>query len=226
MTIQPKASPRRSVALRGVFLAVFLAAGLLLVRDGSRAVRDRSYAFEYTEELRWASDSAQGSDGIEQHAAAYQGRDAAVFGTGLAALGIMCLAWSAGLILGWRRPMPGSAVLGIGGLSLAALVVACLALFPPWQLRMLPFYGVVAAFTLAVTLPIPAALRKKVFPAVVGLVILAGLTGLPAFPIFAGIFVFLMAGTHVLVLWPGLAPVIARRQRKGQSRPKETTLNV
>ena len=42
MTIQPKASSRSSVVLRAVFLAMFLAAGLLLVRDGTRAVRDRS----------------------------------------------------------------------------------------------------------------------------------------------------------------------------------------
>ena len=221
MSIESKPSSRKLVALHGLFLAMFLAAGIGLVREGVRAIQDQTYLLEYTEELSWASGSEHGSDGVEQHAADFQGRDAVVFGVGFAALGAMLLAWSAGLVLGMRRPMPRSAVLAVGGMSLAAMAVACIALFPPWRLHTLPMYGVVAAFTLAVTLPIPAHWRKKVFPAMVGLVILVGMTGFPAFPIFAGIFVFLMAGTHVLVLWPGLAPSITRNQRRGQARSKD-----
>ena len=218
MPVEPKSSARKFVVFRGIFLAMFLVAGIGLVREGSHAIRDQAYTLNYTEELRWASDSAQLSARVEQQAAEYQGRDAMVFGIGFAALGTMLLAWSTGLALGLRRHMPRPAVLAIGGVSLVAMSTACLALFPPWRLHTLPMYGVVAAFTLAVTLPIPARWRKKVFPAMAGLVILIGMTGFPAFPIFAGIFVFLMAGTHVLVLWPGLAPEIARIHRTGQAR--------
>jgi hypothetical protein len=55
-----------------------------------------------------------------------------------------------------------------------------------------------------------------VFPAVVGLAILVGMTGFPAFPIFAGIFVFITAGTNLLVLWPGLIARIERSQSGGR----------
>jgi hypothetical protein len=96
--------------------------------------------------------------------------------------------------------------------ALATLLIGCFALFPPWRLHTLPLYLVVAVFTLAVTSPIPDDLRKKVFPAVVVLVILVGMTTFPAFPILAGIFIFIMAGTNLLVLWPGLATRITRSQ--------------
>ena len=63
-----------------------------------------------------------------------------------------------------------------------------------------------------VTLPLPARWRKAALPALVFLVFAAGFTGFPAFPLFAGFFVFLFAATHVLVLWPDLAPRIEKYQ--------------
>ena len=146
-----------------------------------------------------------------------------VFGIGFAALGVLSLSWAAGLGLsllgraGLRAP--GAVPRLAGGVSLAAMAAAGVALFPPWQIRALPFHLVVAALALAVALPIPARWRKKAFPAVAGLVIVSGLGGFPAFPIFAGLFAFLMAGANVLVLWPGLVPRIEQNHRKGQARP-------
>ena len=111
---------------------------------------------------------------------------------------------------------PQAAVRAVGAVALAALVVGCVALFPPWRLHTLPLYLVVAAFTLAVTLPIPADLRKKVFPAAVILVIVVCMTRFPAFPIFVGIFAFLIAGANLLVLSPGLA----KRAERSRSRSR------
>ena len=109
-------------------------------------------------------------------------------------------------------------------MALVALLMGCVALFPPWRLHTLPLYLVVAAFTLAVTLPIPSRWRKKVFPAAVILVIAVGMTGFPSFPLFAGIFVFLFTGANLLVLWPGLIARIERSQHGAhQSRKSRQT---
>ena len=67
-------------------------------------------------------------------------------------------------------------------------------------------------------LPLPARWRKTALPALVFLVFAAGLAGFPAFPLFAGFFVFLFAATHVLVLWPDLAPRIEKIQRRRPPR--------
>ncbi len=223
MSSKTKPGSRARIVFQGLFLAIFLLAGPALVREGFRAIQDREYTFEYTEELSWADGSGPSSGGVEQHSADYRGRDAVVFGFGFAALGTMLTAWAAGLAAGLLggagRPLPRTFILLIGGLSLASLAVACLALFPVWHPQMLPFYGVVATFVLAIVLPIPAHLRKKVFPGVVGLVILAGMIGFPAFPLFAGIVVFLLAGTHLLVLWPGLAARLDPDRRAGRNAP-------
>lgn len=227
MPVNPAARSRARVVFPCLFSAIFLWAGFGLVREGIRAIRDRAYSLEYTEGLSWADGAAQGGSGAEHHAAEYRGREAVAFGIGFAAAGVMLLAWAAGLAAGLAarrfgradRPMPRPAIFLIGGVSLAALAVACIAWFPPWQLHALPFHGVVATFILAVALPLPAAMRKKVFPAMVGLVILAGMTGLPAFPVFAGIVVFLVAGTHLLVLWPGLAARLDPDRRKPRPGP-------
>lgn len=223
MSSKPKPGSRTRIVFQGLFLAIFLLAGPALVREGFRAIQDQAYSFEYAEELSWADGSGTGSDGVEQHVAGYRGSEAVVFGFGFAALGTMLTAWAAGLAAGLLggagRPLPRPFILLIGGLSLTALAVACLALFPIWHPQMLPFYGVVAAFVLAIVLPIPAHLRKKVFPGVVGLVILAGMVGIPAFPLFAGIVVFLLAGTHLLVLWPGLAIRLDPDRRDSRNAP-------
>lgn len=221
MTREFSPSNRALVALHALFLAVFLAAGILLVREGAHAIRSRAYTLECTEELSWAANADRGGGG-EPCAAEYRGREAAVFGIGFAALGALLLSWSAGLALGLlgragvRAPRCVPRLLG--GLSLAAMAAAGIALFPPWQIRALPFHLVVAALVLAVALPIPARWRKAAFPAATGLVIVSGLIGFPAFPIFAGLLAFLMAGANVLVLWPGLVPRLERNHRKGQAR--------
>ena len=223
MTREFPPSNRALAALHGLFLAVFLAAGILLVREGTHAIRSRAYTLEYTEELSWAADADRGGSGGEQYAAEYRGREAAVFGIGFAALGALLLSWAAGLALGLlgraglRAPRYVPRLLG--GLSLAAMAAAGIALFPPWQIRALPFHLVVAALVLAVALPIPARWRKAAFPAATGLVVVSGLTGFPAFPIFAGLLAFLMAGANVLVLWPGLVQRLERNHRQGQARP-------
>jgi hypothetical protein len=221
MTPEPKPSARLLVFFHCVFLAMFLVFGIGILRDGIWAIRDKTYTLKYTETTSLGYDG-QGASWATDKAAEYRGRDAVVFGIGFAAIGILLLSWATGLVLsllgraGLRAPM--GVLRGVGFASLAAMAAACLALFPPWRIHTLPLYLVVAAFTLAVTLPIPARWRKKVFPAMVGLVIVVGMNGFPAFPIFAGIFVFLAAGTNVLFLWPGLVPSITSMQRKGRTR--------
>ena len=201
-------------AIRILLLAIFLLGGLGLAREGLRAIRDQAYVLRYAEESSWASDGDRGSSGVESNAAEFRGRAAVVFGVGFSALGVMLLLWAAGLALGLAGQaglrVPPAVYRSIAGLSLTTLATASLALFPAWQLRTLPFYAVLAAFTLALALPVPASVRKKVFPGAVGAVILAGLVGFPAFPIFAGIVVFLAVGTHLLVIWPHLVPPALR----------------
>ena len=221
MSPEPKPSARKLVFFHCVFLAMFLVFGAGILRDGIRAIRDKTYTLKYTERTSLGH-GGQGATWATEKAAEYRGRDAVVFGIGFAASGALLLSWSTGLVLsllgrvGLRAPM--GVLRLVGFVSLAAMAVACAALFPPWRIHTLPLYLVVAAFTLAVTLPIPARRRKQVFPAMVGLVIVVGMTGFPAFPIFAGIFVFLAAGTHVLFLWPGLIPDITRNHRKGRAK--------
>ena len=231
MSAKSTTPPRRPGVFRFLFLVMFLLGGLGLVREGLRAIGDRAYVLRYAEELSWASESERGSSGAESRAAEFGGREAVVFGVGFAALGGMLLLWAAGLALGFAAQaglrVPRGVYRGLAGLSLAALAAASLALFPAWQLRTLPFYVVLLAFTLALALPVPAHVRKKVFPGAVMAVILAGLVGFPAFPIFAGIVGFLAAGTHLLVIWPNLVPpsLSAKTftQPAGMSRPPRRT---
>ena len=204
------------VVFHCVFLVMLLVFGVTLVHDGTQAVRARMYNLQYTERTSWAFGPAWGGTSVRDGVVAYRGRAAVVFGVGFTAAGAMQLTWATGLVVsllgrtGLR--VPNLVVRALGGLALAALVLSCIALFPPWRIHTLPLYLVVAAFTLAVTLPIPSELRKKVFPAVVILVIVVGMTTFPAFPILAGIFVSLVMGTNLLVLWPRLADRIGRRQ--------------
>ena len=215
MAPEPQQSAGMLVFFHVVFLAVCLLSGVALVHEGHAALRDGIYTLKYTESSSWATESAFSSnarDGVVE----YRGGEATQFGVGFCAFGIMLLAWAAGLassLLGRIGVnVPDAAVRVVAFVALAALLVGCVALFPPWRRHTMPLYFVVAAFTLAVTLPIPDRARKTVFPAVVGLVILVGMTGFPAFPIFAGIFVFLIAGANLLVLSPGLRERIERMQ--------------
>lgn len=218
MPVDPPPSPRMLVAFQVIFLLMFLAFGTLLVHEGLQAIRDQAYTLRYTERMGTDAGGGWASAG----AAEYRGRGAILFGAGFAATGTMLLAWAAGLGLGLlgRAGLhaPRGAGRAVGTISLAALLAGCVALFPPWRLQALPLYLVVAAFALAVTLPIPARWRKKVFPAVVILVIAAGMTGFPSFPLFAGIFVFLAAGANLLVLFPGLVARVERSQRGARRR--------
>lgn len=215
MPVTSKPTPQAPALFLVLFLGMFLAGGLGLLREGHRAVHGQAYTLTYNEELSWASPLGQGSDGRESNQVEFSGRNALIFGTGLYALGAMFLFWATGLAISLlgrlRRPVPGLVHKGLTACSLFALTVASLTLFPAWRIHTLPFYLVLAAFTLVLVLPVPAPVRKKVFPAVVIAVIVAGMAGLPAFPIFAGLIVFLVAGTHVLILWPGLVPPALRR---------------
>ena len=210
MSAKSKTPPQAPVLLLGLLLALFLFGGLGLAREGARSIRARAYVLSYTEELSWASDLGRDSGGIERNQAEFAGRDAVVFGVGLSALGAMFLVWAAGLAVsllgraGWRAPQ--NVAKGLAALSLATLGLASLALFPAWHVRLLPFYGAFAVLAAALALPVPAPVRRKAFPAVVIAVIAAGALGLPAFPVFAGLVVFLVAGTHVLLLWPRWTP--------------------
>ena len=214
-------------AIRILFLAILLLGGLGLAREGLRAIRNQAYVLRYTEELSWAAGGGRESAGVESNAAEFGGREAVVFGVGFSALGGLLLLWAAGLALGFAGQaglrVPPAVYRGLAGISLATLAAASLALFPVWRLRTLPFYVVLLAFTLALALPVPAHVRKKVFPGAVIAVILAGMAGFPAFPIFAGIVVFLVAGTHLLVIWPNLVPPSLSAKtstlRTGTSRP-------
>lgn len=215
MSAKSKPAPQAPVLLLGLFFAIFLLGGFGLAREGARAIRDRAYVLPYTEELSWASERGRGSGGVENNQAEFAGRDAVVFGIGFAATGAVFLIWAAGLVVsllgraGWRAPQ--TVVKSLAALSLATLGLASLALFPVWHIRFLPFYGALAVMALALALPVPARIRRKAFPAVVIAVIAAGALGLPAFPIFAGLIVFFIAGTHVLLLWPRFVPASLRR---------------
>jgi hypothetical protein len=206
---------------QAVFFLVCLALGVGLVHEGAASVRDRAYTLEYTESSSWATESAFGVN-ARDNVLQYRDGEAVVFGVGLGAAGVMLISWAAGLAISLAGHAGAAAPAGLmrtlGAFSLAGLIASCVTLFPIWRRHTIPLYLVVLAFTLAVTLPIPAAARKKVFPAMVGLVILVGMTGFPAFPIFAGIFVFVIAGTNLLVLWPGLKARVERSQRGSGAR--------
>lgn len=217
MTAATPPSPKLIVVLQVIFLLMFQVFGTALAHAGLRAIRDRACNLEYAEHTGWIGPGGQGGSATE-NAVEFRGRDAVLFGAGFLAAGTLLFAWAGGLGLGLAaraagRTVPRFLVRAVGAVSLAALLTACLALFPPWRLHTLPLYFVVAAFALAVTLPLPARWRKAALPALVFLVFAAGFTGFPAFPLFAGFFVFLFAATHVLVLWPDLAPRIEKHQR-------------
>ena len=222
MPVASKPAPQAPALFLVLFLGIFLVGGLGLLREGHRAVHGQAYTLTNHEELSWASSLGQGSDGLESNQVEFSGRNAMIFGTGLYALGAMFLFWATGLaisLLGRRhRHVPGLVHKGLTTCSLFALTTASLTLFPVWRIRTLPFYLVLAAFTLVLVLPVPVTVRKKVFPAVVIAVIVAGMVGLPAFPIFAGLIVFLVAGTHVLILWPGLVSTSLRPARAANHR--------
>ena len=206
-------SPRKLVFFHIVFLVMFLIFGLGIVRDGYRAIVHKSYSLNYTETTRIANTAWS-----EDKSAQFKGQEAVIFGTGFMATGTMLLVWSSGLVFSLlsrvKLAVPMITYRIIGYLSLATMVVASLMMFPVWHIHTLPFYLVIAAFTLALTLPIRAALRKKVFPAVVISIIVVGLTEFPSFPLFAGLFVSLAAGGNILFLWPNLATHLAPSPRK------------
>lgn len=222
MTAATPPSPKLIVAMQVVFLLMFLVFGATLVHEGRKAIRDRAYTLDYAERTGWSGPGSQGGSTTE-NSAEFRGRDAVRFGAGFLAAGTMLFAWAGGLGLGLAaraagRTVPRFLVRTVGAVSLAALLAACIALFPPWRLRTLPLYFVVAAFTLAITLPLPARWRKMALPGFVLVFFAVGLTDFPSFPLFAGFFVFLFAATHVLVLWPELAPRIEKIRRPGRPR--------
>ena len=208
MPAEPQPSARMLVAMQCIFLVMLLTFGLVVAHEGLQAIRKQTYSFRYTERTQWVLGPLGGGYEMRNGVLEYRGRAATGFGLGFMAVGSMLLAWAAGLGLsllaraGLKTPV--AFVRGLGVVSLVGLLAGCIALFPPWRLHMLPLYLVVAAFALAVTLPIPAETRKKVFPAAVILVVTAGFIGFPAFPLFAGIFVALVLGTNLLVIWPSL----------------------
>lgn len=218
MRDDPNRATRSATLFHVVFLIMFLIFGLGIVRDGYRSIHNRDYNLKYTETLSVASGSGGGIAWVEEKSADYHGKSAVVFGVGFMSLGAMLLVWATGLAVGLVEKagvaIPRPVYRTIAALSLATLTLASLTLFQPWRLHTFPFYLVLVAFTLAVTLPIKAELRKKVFPAAVGLVVLVGMTNFPAFPIFAGIFVFMAGGTNILTLWPSLGERLVPQYRK------------
>jgi hypothetical protein len=202
---EPKTRPGVVVFMQCVFLVMLLGFGAGILRDGVRAARTRQYDLTYTERTSWAVSGLAGGD-VSGDTLQYRGGAATVFGVGFAALGIMLLSWAAGLALslieraGIRTPAITVRLLAM--VSLAGLAVGCVALFPPWRRHTMTLYLVVTALVLVVTLPIPFKIRKQALPALVVVMIAAGFVGFPAFPIFAGFFVALAAGTNLLILSP------------------------
>ena len=207
MPAEPQTPPGVVVFMQCAFLVMFVIFGAGLVREGVRAVDTQRYDFSYTERTSWAAEGLSGGD-VSGHTLQYRGRAATMFGIGFGALGIMLLSWAAGLVLSLAERLgmiaPAAAVRILAFMSLAGLVVGCVALFPPWRRHTMTLYLVVAALVGTVTLPLPARYRRQALPAVVGAMLLGGLIGFPAFPIFAGFFVALAVGTNLLVLSPRL----------------------
>ena len=202
-----------------VFLALCLLVGVTMLYQGRRAIRDRAYDLNYTEGPGSTSTTSVNSGNRSTPStASYVGTEAVVFGTGLVAAGAMVLTWAVGLLFGMLGRvgvrMPQWVVRLLAVVSLLALLVACLGLFPPWRITTLPLYPVVAALTLAVVLPIPDQARKKVLPAVLLAFVLAGIFYLPSFPFFAGIFVFLIALTNFALVFPSLAARLLPKEKE------------
>ena len=130
------------MVLQVIFLLMFLVFGTALVHAGLQAIRDRAYTLDYAEHTRWAGPDGPGGSATE-NSAEYRGRAAVLFGAGFLAAGTMLFAWAGGLGLGLAaraagRTVPRYLVRTVGAVSLAALLAACLALFPPWRLPTLP----------------------------------------------------------------------------------------
>ena len=214
-TDDKKNSARILTLMQCVFLVMLLIFGVTLVHEGLRAIRDRAYTFRYTERTQAALGGVVLDREVVNGAIEYRGRAAVVFGTGFSAVGGLLLTWVAGIVvhlLGrFGVKVPKAVVRLLGLMSLLALLIGCIALMPPWRLHMLPLYLVVTAFILAVALPVPDAWRKKVFPAAVICIFLVSYINFPAFPVFAGIFVALIFGANVLILWPGLGQRLGRQ---------------
>ena len=214
-TDDKKNSARILTFMRCVFIVMLLVFGLTIVYDGVRAIRNQAYTFRYTERTQAVLGGVILNNDVVNGELEFRGRAAVVFGTGFSAVGIMLLLWAAGIVVtllgrvGVNVPM--TIVRLLGGASLLALLIGCLALMPPWRLHMLPLYLVVTAFVLAVALPVPDTWRKKVFPAAVICIFLVSYINFPAFPVFAGIFVALILGANVLILWPGLGKRLGRK---------------
>ena len=207
-TDDKKNSAKILTLMQCVFIVMLLVFGLSIVHDGVRAIRDEAYTFRYTERTQWALGGVVLDHEVVNGALEFRGRAAVVFGTGFSAVGTMLLVWATGIVVNMLGrvgvKVPRAVVQLLGIVSLLALLVGCIALLPPWRLHMLPLYLVVTAFILAVALPVPDAWRKKVFPAAVIGIFLVSYINFPAFPVFAGIFVALIFGANVLILWPGL----------------------
>ena len=223
MKKETTSSPKQLLVFQFVFLALCLLVGVTMLYQGRRAIRERAYDLNYTEGPGSSSTTSVNSGNRSTPStASYVGTEAVVFGSGLVAAGAMLLMWSVGLLFG----MLGRVGLGVpqwlvrllAVVSLLALLVACLGLFPPWRITTLPLYPVVAAFVLAVALPIPDAARKKVLPVVLAAFVLAGIFFLPSFPFFAGIFVFIIAIANFAMVFPSLA---ARLLPQAKAQPSK-----
>ena len=214
-TADKQNSARVLALMQGVFLVMLLIFGVSILHEGVRAIRDKVYTFRYTERTQAVLGGVVLDNEVVNGAIEYRGRAAVVFGTGFSAVGAMLLTWAAGIVvgllgrLGVKVPMAAVRLLGV--LSLLTLLTGCVALLPPWRLHMLPLYLVVAAFVLAVALPVPDVWRKKVFPAAVICIFLVSFINFPAFPVFAGIFVALALGINLMVIWPGLGKYLGRK---------------
>lgn len=214
---QPAPSAGLLLFFHLIFMVMFLVFGAGIARDGYRAILHRAYTMDYTETTRIAR-----SVWTEAKSAQYAGRDAVVFGIGFLATGLMLLTWASGLALKivsrTRLTIPLAVYRGLGYLSLLTMVTGSLFLFPIWHFHTLPFYLVVGAFAAVLILPVPAKVRKQVFPVAILAVIFVGMTEFPSFPLFAGIFIALAAGANVLFLWPDLGTRLAPRYRRDKWR--------
>lgn len=207
MDPEPKTSPGMIVFMQVVFLLMFLVFGGGMVREGLKAVRTGAYDFTYSESTSWA---ASGLSGGSASGSTLEYRDGAatMFGVGFTATGLMLLTWALGLALGLLGrvglTMPDATWRVLAAVTLVTVTVACVTLFPPWRRHTMTLYFTIAAILAAVFLPMPDARRKQVLPGIVIAMIGASLIGFPAFPIFAGLFVTLIAGASLLLVSPRL----------------------
>jgi hypothetical protein len=213
---EPAASPRQLFIMRFILALVLCGLGIPLIVVGKRAVETRSYNFTW--ESHDASIQAdQTRRTVTRGAVQLHGSDAVEHGVGLFATGVTFELWGILVLLGMagRRP-PDAQWRGVhsalAALSLAGVMAAMLAFFPPWHIPWWPSCDALYVVLLFCIFLACLRDRKRVlyfsqrgFPALILVGILLGQLSVGVFAgTLAGMFFGFVLALHITVLVPGL----------------------